>query len=159
MKKTQCFPKPNRYCLELSGDVYNEDYFQSYSLSTEDKPNESSSNKISEKMPKIEASQDIIPSLEEIVRREIKDRGIEAVVKDCAEHSSKRCFVRQRNDKTDEQVRAMMEALAPGQTQLPKWKRVKLGKKIGLTESQIYKWYYDGCLYQSNKTLAKALNR
>lgn len=37
----------------------------------------------------------------------------------------------------------MINSLEPGQSQLPRWKRVELGKKIGLSESQIYKWFYD----------------
>jgi hypothetical protein len=94
-----------------------------------------------------------------LVRREIDVRGLDPVIEDCVSHSSsgkseffelnnlllekKIQFVRDRHEKTEAQVKAMIEVLEEGQTQLSRAKRVKLGKKIGLSESQIYKWYYD----------------
>ena len=133
--------------VEVSAEIIQQELFQSCSFSTDDKQCENSpvkkANENDLQLSEIEESPDFIDSLEDLVRREINDRGIEAVVKDCAEHSTRKCYVRDRSDKTDKQVKAMIEALPPNQTQLPKWKRVKLGKKIGLSESQIYKWYYD----------------
>eukprot|EP00344_Euplotes_crassus_P010967 CAMPEP_0197015712 /NCGR_PEP_ID=MMETSP1380-20130617/75318_1 /TAXON_ID=5936 /ORGANISM="Euplotes crassus, Strain CT5" /LENGTH=166 /DNA_ID=CAMNT_0042441849 /DNA_START=58 /DNA_END=557 /DNA_ORIENTATION=+ len=101
----------------------------------------------------ISEDSNFLKTVEEIVRSEIEAKGLDAVVQECSNHcflgKSKpknpkvKRYVRDRSDKTPLQVQAMVDALAPGQKQLVKSKRVKLGKKIGLSESQIYKWYYD----------------
>ena len=110
-----------------------------------------------EQIPEIEpevSTEMSIQELERLVQEEIQIKGIESVVADCANHcflgkktdpkpSKSGKYIRDRHDKTEAQVKAMVGALEPGQTQLPRWKRVRLGRKIGLSESQIYKWYYD----------------
>eukprot|EP00343_Euplotes_focardii_P005173 CAMPEP_0205814524 /NCGR_PEP_ID=MMETSP0205-20121125/19734_1 /ASSEMBLY_ACC=CAM_ASM_000278 /TAXON_ID=36767 /ORGANISM="Euplotes focardii, Strain TN1" /LENGTH=157 /DNA_ID=CAMNT_0053098801 /DNA_START=13 /DNA_END=483 /DNA_ORIENTATION=+ len=129
----------NNDIFDLSGPLLEEDLFQSQTLSTDEKHLEVQEYKKTT-IVEISENSDFIESLEQLVRREIKDKGIEAVVKHCAEHHTKQCFVRDRSDKTERQVKAMVDALDHGKTQLPKGKRVKLGKQIGLSESQIYKW-------------------
>lgn len=93
-------------------------------------------------------SDEFMGSLLENVRKEIDLIGLDSVIDHCVDHQStskvkENQFVRDRHEKTESQVKAMVEALEDGQTQLPRSKRVKLGRKIHLSESQIYKWYYD----------------
>ncbi len=133
-----------------------EEVFKASTLSSNDKNFESSDNrKKNDEGYEDEETEDsiFIKTVEELVRSEIEFKGIEAVVQECSNHcflgKSKpknpkvKRYVRDRSDKTPEQVQAMVDALEPGQKQLVKSKRIKLGRKIGLSESQIYKWYYD----------------
>ena len=131
--------------------MFDDEEHKDSSFSTDDKPLKIKQN--SKKNSEVSENSNIIQELEELIRLKIQQGRIEDVVQECADHwflgKSKpknprvKKFVRDRSDKTEAQVKSMISALKPGQTQLKKSKRIKLGRKIGLTESQIYKWYYD----------------
>lgn len=137
----------------MNYDLLQDDVFKSSTQSTNDRNFENAEARKKNDNEDPITEDNIAKLAEDLVRNEIRIKGIEAVVQECSNHSflgkSKpknprvKRYVRDRSDKTPSQVEAMIAALEPGQKQLVKSKRIKLGKAIGLSESQIYKWYYD----------------
>lgn len=144
---------PNPLLIDFNYKLLQEEVWKVSTESSNEKNAEQSENKKKNDEGQSPEDSNFIKTVEELVRREMETKGIEAVVQECSNHcflgKSKpknpkiKRYVRDRSDKTPLQVQAMVDALGPGQKQLVKSKRIKLGKKIGLSESQIYKWYYD----------------
>lgn len=88
-----------------------------------------------------------IRDLEEYVKREIEAEGYDSVINFCLvtnedEEEGKVTF-KKHNSKSKTQLKKLKEALERFPEKFPIKEREKLAKEIGLTEEQIYRWYYE----------------
>ena len=89
--------------------------------------------------------------LEIKVRKEIEEKGLDFVLdkallgEDTRTHKRKQ-YVQDRQKKTKTQIKVLTHELAKvlkRGKRMTRSRRARIGKKIGLTENQVYKWYYD----------------
>jgi hypothetical protein len=98
----------------------------------------------------------VLSEVKNEVKEEIKGSGIEATLdfclrsKECKNPKKNISNIRFKQTKSREQLRKLKQALEKYPLKFPKKKRIELGKEIGLSETQIYKWYYD-----NNPNIAK----
>lgn len=98
----------------------------------------------------------VLAEVKNEVKEEIKGSGIEATLdfclrsKECKNPKKNISNIRFKQTKSREQLRKLKQALEKYPVKFPKKKRIELGKEIGLSETQIYKWYYD-----NNPNIAK----
>lgn len=59
------------------------------------------------------------------------------------EEESNKVIMRKHNNKNKLQVKRLKEALKLFPKKFPLCEREKLAKEIGLSEEQIYRWYYE----------------
>lgn len=88
-------------------------------------------------------------ALKNEVKNEINTFGIEETLdfclrsKECKDEKKNISKIRYKQTKSNFQLKKLQEALEMYPLKFPKKKRIELGKEIGLSETQIYKWYYD----------------
>lgn len=89
--------------------------------------------------------------LEIKVRKEIEEKGLDYVLdkallgEDVKDHKTKK-YVQDRQKKNKKQIRVLTQELADvikKGKHMTRSHRMRIGQKIGLTENQVYKWYYD----------------
>ena len=95
--------------------------------------------------------------LEKVVRREIDCRGFDFVLDSClkgreASKKKRRLPIRFKHTKTNAQVNRLQEQLKNHPLKWPKRMRVKLGKEIGLSQIQVYKWFYDNASIKNSQS-------
>lgn len=89
----------------------------------------------------------VFEELENFVKKEIAQEGIENVLNFCLmnndEEESNKIIMRKHNNKNKLQVKRLKEALRLFPKKFPLKEREKLAQEIGLSEEQIYRWYYE----------------
>jgi hypothetical protein len=87
-------------------------------------------------------------SLEDKVKQEINEKGIDFALNLClkTKNSDKKKAVkklRNKQTKTKEQIEKLEEELRRNPHRWTKQERTRISTEIGLTQIQVYKWYYD----------------
>ena len=89
-----------------------------------------------------------IDELENLVKSEIAKVGFDSVLNfwlmnNDDEEETNKVIMRKHNNKNKYQLKRLKEALRMFPKKFPLWEREKLAQEIGLTEEQIYRWYYE----------------
>lgn len=85
--------------------------------------------------------------LEDYVRKEIEEEGYNNVIALCLlnseEEKKEKVIMRRHNNKSKNQLKRLRQALIQFPKKFPIHEREKLSREIGLSEEQIYRWYYE----------------
>lgn len=89
-----------------------------------------------------------IDNLEQNVKKEIDQKGIDFALETCLKSKTsekKKLHKKMRNKqtKTKTQIQRLEEELKKNPHRWTKQERIKIANEIGLTQVQVYKWYYD----------------
>ena len=89
-----------------------------------------------------------IKGLEEQVKVEINEKGIEFALNLClksknSEKKKAQKKLRNKQTKTKEQIEFLEQELKANPNRWTKQRRMELAREIGLSQIQVYKWFYD----------------
>ena len=100
-------------------------------------------------------------NLENKVKQEIDEMGIMFALGQClkqksAEKKKPQKKLRNKQTKTKEQVERLELELKKNPGRWSKQQRIKIAEEIGLTQIQVYKWYYDNTNTANNAKLDRS---
>lgn len=89
-----------------------------------------------------------LQKLEKNVKKEITEKGLDFALELClkTKNSEKKKVhkkIRNKQTKSKDQLIRLQEELKKNPHRWNKQERIRIGEEIGLTQIQVYKWYYD----------------
>lgn len=89
-----------------------------------------------------------LDNLEQNVKKEINMKGIDHALNVClksktSEKKKVQKKIRNKQTKSKDQIRRLQEELEKNPHRWTKQERIRIANDIGLTQIQVYKWYYD----------------
>lgn len=140
---SECHPALNWLSVNLNDSFPNEKYEKQSTFAEEGSVNLENASRITQHTLPL-----TMDSLEQNVKKEIDEKGLDFALEGClksktSEKKKQKKNIRNKQTKTKEQIAFLEEELKSNPKRWNKQERIRIGEKIGLTQIQVYKWYYD----------------